>query len=160
MPDFLASLNPITSIISAASGIIDKFIPSAEDKAKAQLALAQLQADTTLEMAKLDAQNNATARDAIVAEAKSESWLTSNWRPLTMLLFDAILAYDLILAPVFGLRSVPMDVHLWQLLTMGLGGYQFSRSGEKMWADKMKASVEIAKATAGSPLPSSSASST
>jgi hypothetical protein len=132
MPNLLDALNPITGIIAAASGIIDKFIPSAEDKAKAQLALAQLQSDATLKLAELDAQNAQTQASVITAEAKSESWLTRNWRPITMMVFVTIVAFNYIVSPLFSLKALPIPPDMWDLLKLGIGGYVLGRSVEKI----------------------------
>ena len=132
MPSILDALNPVTGIISSVSGILDKFIPNAEDKAKAQLALAQLQSDATLKLAELDAQNAQTQAGVITAEAKSESWLTRNWRPITMMVFVTIVAFNYIVAPLFSLKALPLPPDMWELLKLGIGGYVLGRSAEKI----------------------------
>lgn len=132
MPSLLDALNPVTSIVTAASGILDKFIPSADDKAKAQLALAQLQAEEILKLAELDATNAQTQAGVITAEAKSESWLTRNWRPITMMVFVFIIAFNYIVAPLFHLNALPIPVDMWDLLKLGIGGYVLGRSAEKL----------------------------
>ncbi len=75
--------------------------------------------------------------DIIIAEAKSEHVLTSQWRPITMLVFVMIIANNYILAPyldaIFSWSvelEIPQD--LWDLLKIGLGGYVVGRTGEKM----------------------------
>ena len=70
------------------------------------------------------------------AEAQSGSWLTSNWRPITMLVFVSIIANNYILYPYLSLfwDKAPMltvPVEMWQLLKIGLGGYVVGRSVEK-----------------------------
>ena len=140
MPGLLDSLlgsatSPVSTLISTAMSIIDRVAPSAEEKAKAQVELLTAQTAATLQLAQIDAENNQTASANIVAEAKSESWLTRNWRPIMAMQFGAIIAYNFMLGPMFGLRSVDFPPQLWPLLTMMIGGYTWSRSGEKMWAD-------------------------
>ncbi len=71
------------------------------------------------------------------AEAKSEHWLTSAWRPITMLVFVAIIANNYILAPymqAFGLHvpTLELSAQMWELLKIGLGGYILGRSAEKV----------------------------
>ena len=86
----------------------------------------------------------------VLAEAKSEHWLTSAWRPLTMVLFALVIAVNIliipyILTPILWMLGIPvpvfMDVppEIWNLITIGLGGYVGGRSGEKMvkaWKEK------------------------
>ena len=80
----------------------------------------------------------------ISAEAKSEHWITSAWRPVTMLVFTAIIANNYILVPyvnAFG-ASVPtleLNDQMWELLKIGIGGYIVGRSAEKVaktWTEK------------------------
>ena len=68
------------------------------------------------------------ARAAIVkAEAESEHWLTSTWRPITMLSFVA-----LVVADQTGLLAFRLADEAWVLLQIGLGGYVVGRSAEKV----------------------------
>jgi len=77
------------------------------------------------------------ARDVVVAEAKSQHWITSAWRPITMLTFVAIIANNYILAPYVDLffgTGLELDVPapMWDLIKIGLGGYVVGRSAEKV----------------------------
>ena len=73
----------------------------------------------------------------IKAEAKSEHFLTSAWRPITMLVFVAIIANNYILVPylkAFGLDVPELELNqeMWELLKIGIGGYIVGRSAEKV----------------------------
>jgi len=121
---------PITAILGIGSKLIDKFFPDPEAKAKAQLQLLEMQ--QTGELAEL-----AASKDIIVAEAKSEHFIVSAWRPITMLTFVAIIANNYIIAPyldaIFGSGiklEIPPD--MWDLLKLGLSGYVVGRSAEKI----------------------------
>lgn len=75
------------------------------------------------------------ARAAIVeAEAKSEHWLTSTWRPITMLTFVA-----LVVADQTGILAFRLADQAWTLLQIGLGGYVVGRSAEKIAPGILKA---------------------
>ena len=90
------------------------------------------------------------AGSIVLAEAKSEHWLTSAWRPLTMVLFALVIAINIlvipyIIIPVLWMSGVPVPEFMvipeqvWTLITIGLGGYVGGRSGEKMvkaWKEK------------------------
>ena len=71
------------------------------------------------------------AADIVKAEAQSSHWLAANWRPLTMLVFVA-----LIVARWFGWSapglSEPEALKLWDIVQLGLGGYVIGRSAEKV----------------------------
>jgi len=73
----------------------------------------------------------------VVAEAKSEHWITSAWRPITMLVFVVIIANNFILAPYIDLffqsgLTLEIPNQMWSLLQIGLGGYIGGRSAEKL----------------------------
>jgi len=80
------------------------------------------------------------ARDVIVAEARSESWLTRNWRPMVAISFALVVLFYALILPVavgwFGLPPVKVgDVLLgWvmQAVMLALGGYIGGRSAEKI----------------------------
>jgi len=79
---------------------------------------------------------NAQAGD-IQAEAKSDSWLAANWRPILMLSFTAIIVVNYLVLPVaqwFGVTENPLvlPLDMWALLKIGVGGYIVGRSGEKI----------------------------
>lgn len=70
-------------------------------------------------------------RDVIVAEAQSESWITRNWRPLTMLTFVGLLV-----AKWFGFTAPGVteaeQLSLMEIIKYGLSGYVAGRSAEKI----------------------------
>lgn len=115
--------------------IIEKLIPDPTAKAEAQRKLIELQ--QTGQLAEIEA-----ATRVVVAEAQSEHPLTSQWRPLTMLTFTAIVANNYILYPYLRLfwadaPVLEMPEQLWNLLQIGIGGYVVGRTAEKVvgtWA--------------------------
>ena len=116
-------------LIVAGLRIIDKIIPDPEAKAEATRKLLEIQ--QAGELAEVEA-----AMNVVVAEAKSEHALTSQWRPITMLVFTAIVANNYIIAPylmaMFGWNvMLEMPDQLWNLLSIGIGGYVVGRSSEK-----------------------------
>lgn len=87
---------------------------------------------TTLEATFLKAKES-----IIVAEAQSEHWLTSAWRPITMLVFVFIIANNYVLVPYFNMfaendiKPLELTTDMWDLVKLGLGGYVVGRSAEK-----------------------------
>ena len=72
----------------------------------------------------------------VQAEANSEHWITSAWRPITMLVFVAIIANNYILVPYFqafgaDIPTLELTDQMWDLLKIGIGGYIVGRSVEK-----------------------------
>jgi hypothetical protein len=108
---------------------VDKAVPDQDlsAKLKASIQTAVLSADVST----LEAQAG-----IITAEAKGESWLQRNWRPLTMMVFVFIVANNYVIAPyaqaLFDRSvSLPTPPDLWALIKIGLGGYVVGRSAEK-----------------------------
>jgi len=104
-----------------------------EDKDKAAEAAHELR------LSMLDHEQTAqrVARDVVVAEAKSEHWITSAWRPIVMLMFAVMIGNNYIIAPyldaILGTSVMfEMPEQAWSLLSIGLGGYVLGRSGEKI----------------------------
>ncbi len=81
---------PLTALLDVGGKLIDKLIPDPEAKAKAQAELLKMQQDG--ELAKManetdlykTEQNNLT--DRLKADMSSDSWLSKNIRPMTLLL--------------------------------------------------------------------------
>lgn len=121
-------LQVLLPILASIGGQVAKSLfPDPADAQKRADAEMQFQ----LEMMKqADAIQQAGA--AIVkAEAESENWLASSWRPITMLTFVA-----LIVARWFGWAAPNLSENeylaLWNIVELGLGGYVIGRSAEKI----------------------------
>ena len=92
---------------------------------------AKVEAEMTTQLWQNAHQLNAAAADIIKTEAASQHWLTSNWRPITMLVFVV-----LIVARWFGWAAPGLSeaeyLKLWSIVEFGLGGYVVGRSVEKI----------------------------
>ena len=127
----------ISSLLPVVSNVLDRVIP---DKAAQAEAKAQIEAEMMKHSASID---KAAAR-VVVAEAKGESWLQRNWRPVTMMAFVVIIINNYIVFPWFMMFDIPaihLDIppDMWSLLQIGIGGYIVSRGAEKgikTWKDK------------------------
>ncbi len=119
-----------SAVLKPVLGIIDKNI---EDKDLA----ARLKVEAQMAVMSHSSEELKAATQVIVAEAKSESWLARNWRPMIMTMFGFIILNNYVLYPylmLFGLPGVMLDLPpmLWNLIQIGLGGYVVGRSGEKI----------------------------
>lgn len=143
--------DPITGILTAANDLIGRFVTDPTQKLQAQLELARLQTDATLKLADLDVQFATQQAAVIQTEAKSESWMTRNWRPVLMLTFTFIIAWNYIIVPIVGaftpnLHPAVLTQDMWDLLKIGVGGYIASRGIEKgidKWTDG-QARIQVA----------------
>lgn len=130
----LAALPIVGKFLEKGMGVIDKLIPDKDlrDKLKAEMQTTMLSMDYSAFEKEIEAK---TA--IIVAEAKGKSWLQRNWRPILMLTIVAIVANNFIIYPylsMFTTKAVILELPqaLYNLMTVGVGGYVVGRSGEKI----------------------------
>lgn len=118
----------IQALIPALAPILGTFIKS---KFPDPTEAARVEAEMTAQLWANAHQLNAAAADIIKTEAASQHWLTSNWRPITMLVFVV-----LIVARWFGWAAPGLSeaeyLKLWSIVEFGLGGYVVGRSVEKI----------------------------
>ena len=117
----------------AVKGVTDLVGQFVEDKDKAN----ELETKINNKLLSLEQEVITAQRDVIVAEAKSQSFIARNWRPIMMLTFVGIIANNYILFPyitLFGGTAITLEIppDMWSLLKIGVGGYVMGRSGEKM----------------------------
>jgi len=121
------SLGDIGSVFKdVREAITGKAIEDPNKKAELLMKLQQAELATQQLQAKV-----------INSEASSNHWITSAWRPITMLVFVAIIANNYILVPylkAFGLDvpTLMLNDEMWSLLKIGIGGYIVGRSAEKV----------------------------
>lgn len=128
VPDLLKSAGSLAKDIrTAITGDL-----SPEDKAALQQKALDLEAMTKQASTELSQMQT----NIIIAEAKSQSWLARNWRPLLMLIAMVIVANNYIIYPYLSMfttkaaiLTLPPD--LWGLLKIGVGGYVVGRTVEK-----------------------------
>ncbi len=131
----------ITAVGNLAGKALDKIAGDKIDEATRE----KIKADITIQLAQMDLTWIEKQVEVILAEAKSESSLARNWRPILMLTIVAIVANNYVIAPYLGLiinKSLMLELpeKLWNLLTLGVGGYVVGRSAEKIaeskWGNK------------------------
>lgn len=118
----------IQALIPALAPILSKIVgnlfPDPEQKAKAE-------SEAIKQLLDHQAEIESAAAKIIQTEAASSHWLAANWRPLTMLVFVA-----LIVARWFGWAAPNLSeaeyIKLWSIVEFGLGGYVVGRSVEKV----------------------------
>lgn len=118
----------IISILSKIAPSIFKIIDDAVlDK---DLAL-KLKHDLTTKMLDANSDIARSGAEVIMTEAGGESWLQRNWRPLLMVWFSILIGgYWFGFVP----RNMPIEIvgQLFDLVTIGVGGYVVGRTGEKI----------------------------
>lgn len=121
MPALAAALVP--ALFPVLGDVIKRLFPDPEQAAKAQLELQ-------VELLRRQGEIENAAAGIVKAEAESEHWLTSSWRPILMLTFGTLIA-----ARWFGLAAPNLTeaeyLKLWSIVELGIGGYVIGRSAEK-----------------------------
>jgi hypothetical protein len=120
-------LNLIGQIFKPATELIDNLHTSTEEKLAQKAVLLQLQTDFLKEGLEYEQEQLKQKAAIIMAETNSESWITRNWRPITMLTFLALVVLD-----QTGQLAFRLADEAWTLLQLGLGGYVVGRSVEKV----------------------------
>lgn len=131
----------LLALIPAIGAILNKIIPDPNEAKR-------IEAELMKEMLSTDSEFFKAAGSIITAEAKGESWMQRNWRPITMLTFVFIIANNYIFVPYFTwltdiafakgwietaivIPALDVPEGLWGLLQIGIGGYIASRGVEK-----------------------------
>jgi len=128
---FPALLGIAGNIIGGIFDIVDKTV---EDKDKA----AEIKAGLQTQVLQMLNKELDTAGNIIVAEAKGDSWIQRNWRPITMLVFVGLVVAKWLGFTAPGV-SEEIELALLDIIKVGLGGYVVGRSvekGIKVWKEK------------------------
>lgn len=123
---------PITGLVKEVGGVIDSLTTTDNEKADAKLKLLAVQQTFQVEMEKAAGAFATQQAEVIKAEVSSESYLARNWRPILMLTFTYIIAHNFVIAPMFSLKFLAVPEPMWELLKIGMGGYIFGRTAEKI----------------------------
>lgn len=131
-----AAMDFVSGIFKPAADLIDDVNTSEEEKLELRNVLVKLQNEVTtkqiellskqmdLEKQLLEAQSS-----VINTEAKSDSWISRSWRPISMLTFLVIIVLHSL-----GLVELQPEFadSFMTLVQIGLGGYVVGRSAEKV----------------------------
>ena len=121
----------IGKIFKPVADLVDNLHTSEEEKLQVKSKMMEMQFEFQSKI--LDYETKLMESKAVIisSEAKSEHFITAAWRPITMLSFTAI-----IVLRWFGLTdgaiSPELEMKLFSIVQLGLGGYIVGRSGEKI----------------------------
>ena len=136
----------ISSIISGLaapiSNVITKFVTRKEDQMRVQAEIEKIQKDFETKI--LENQNNVlqAQKDIVLAEVQGH-WFQRNWRPALMWIIICVIANNYLIAPLVNqiatvlggeniFPALELPDKLFNLMTIGLGGYVVGRSAEKI----------------------------
>lgn len=117
----------ISGIFKPAADLIDNLHTSEEEKLTLKKEMMQVQDEFQSKVLDYETKLMEAQSSIIRAETASQSWITRNWRPITMLTFLVLVVCD-----SFGLLAFRLADQAWTLLQLGLGGYVVGRSAEKI----------------------------
>ena len=132
----------LDALLGIGGKLIDKLIPDPEAKAKAQLELAKMAQDGELAKMANDTELYKTEQDNLTqrqqADMASDSWLSKNIRPLTLIyILVAYLALAILDASVVDIaESFVVLLGQWEMLVMSF--YFGGRTLEKIIDMKAK----------------------
>lgn len=129
-------LNLVTGLMSGpVTKALDAFVKDQELRRK-------LEADLQGKLAEHLGKTEELEQAIVLAEIKSEDWLTRNWRPLVMLTLMGFIVFVGLVLPlldalfgtpiVFNPRWNALPQQFWDFLSIGVGGYIGGRTLEKV----------------------------
>lgn len=127
-------MNPfsfITGLFEPATKLLDNLHVNATEKLEVQAKMLEIQNGVTLKVIEYEKTLIESQAAVIQTEAKSDSFLAKNWRPIVMLVFTG-----LIVARWCGWSAPNLSeaeaMKLWDIIQFGLSGYVVGRSVEKI----------------------------
>lgn len=123
----------IGQIFEPAVKLIDAVHTSKEEKLQLKNTLATIQNEMHSKVLEYETQLLKSQSETITAEAKSEHWIVSAWRPIT-----ALVLLFLVVCDSFGWLANPLASEAWTLLQLCISGYVVGRSIEKGLKDWKK----------------------
>ena len=123
----MSLLKIFSGLVKPVTELIDNVHTSEEERLEIKYKLFELQSNMAGAVLDYEATLLKAKTDIITAEAKGQSWIQRNWRPITMLTFLVLVVMD-----TMGFTEFRLSLEAWSLLKIGLGGYVVGRSVEKI----------------------------
>ena len=129
---------PLAALFDVGMKVLDKFIPDPAEKAKAQQELLRMQQEGRLAELQADNIESQELTKRLEADMASDSWLSKNIRPLT-LVFILVAYFLFAIMSAYGMNANEKYVELlgqWGMLIMSF--YFGGRTLEKILSMKGK----------------------
>ncbi len=117
--------------VDAIGNAIDK-IDRSDEKLELQLKYKQLITEIESTYVNYETKLLESQQQVVLSEAKGESWMQRNWRPILMFVCMFIVFNNYVLVPYFKLPTAILDKNIWDLIQMGVTGYVAGRSLENI----------------------------
>ena len=121
-----------SSLFKPVADLVDNLHTSEEERLQCKAALLQAQTEFLGKALDYEKTTLEVRGKIVAAEATGQSFLQRNWRPIIMLEFGFIIAWNYVISPLFSAPSLDIPPDMWGLLKIGLGGYVIGRSAEKV----------------------------
>ena len=117
-------------------GIIDELKVTDEERQRLDLALVEAHHEREAKVLDYHARIAEAQRDAVVADAQSQSKLANSARPATLLAFVGLVLHNHLIYPYLAhwMDMPPMTLpsQIWPVIGTCIGGYIVARSSEKL----------------------------
>jgi len=113
--------------IKPVADLVDNLHTSDEEKLQLHNKLTKMENSFAEHVLEYESKIAQMKSNVIMSEAKGESWLQRNWRPITMLTFLCLIVFH-----YCGWLAFEIADQMWTLLQIGIGGYIASRGAEKI----------------------------
>jgi len=123
----MAILDFLGGIVKPITDLIEHLTTTDEERGQLKNELTKIENEFLGKALEYESQLLDSQGKVIEAEAKGQSLIQRNWRPITMLTFLVLVVCD-----SFGLLKFRLSNEAWTLLQIGLGGYVIGRTGEKI----------------------------
>ena len=123
----MGMLDFLSGIIKPITDLIDSLTTTEKEKKELSNELVRIENQFLSKALEYESKLLDSQARIVEAEAKGQSWLQRNWRPITMFTFLILVVCD-----SFGFLKFRLSNEAWLLLQIGLGGYMVGRTGEKI----------------------------
>jgi len=131
MPGLFDIGSVVGDVVDSIGDAADDLFTNEEERRKAKRLMKKVEVGLEEKMLEVKQQLVKQRGSVLEKEVQGESWYQRAWRPFTMVIFVGI-----IVAHWFGVAGTHLDPAiqewLYKVIQLGLGGYVFGRSAEKI----------------------------
>lgn len=131
MPNFFNIGSVVGDVVDSLGSAADDLFTSEQERKKAERLMTKVEVELEEKLLEVKQQLIEARSSVLEKEVQGESWYQRAWRPFTMVVFVGV-----IVAHWFGVAGTHLDPAiqewLYKVIQLGLGGYVFGRSAEKI----------------------------
>jgi hypothetical protein len=131
MPSLFDIGSVVSDVVDSIGDAADDLFTSEKERKKAERLMKKVEVGLEEQLLEVKQQLIKQRGSVLEKEVQGESWYQRAWRPFTMVIFVGV-----IVAHWFGVAGTHLDPEiqtwLYKVIQLGLGGYVFGRSAEKI----------------------------